>query len=300
MSMKLLVSMFLALTLAPQARAAQAPAAPSAPMAQAPAPADAANSATTPPKAAPDYVIGGRDSLQVTVQDSEALNLNGKYPVDEAGMVTFPYLGKILAGGRTLAQFQDDLAKLLSPAYIKSPQVRVDVDQYKSQIVYVTGAVRTPTAVQMQGSLTLMAALVQAGSPTSDAADEVQISHGKATGGSSPPSPDQADANVQHVKLKDLNLGAGNIALQDGDIVFVPTAKHFVMTGQVRNPGSYVWNADLTLEKAIALAGGLLDRGSSRGIKAHRLVNGKMRDVDLDKQSPILPDDVVTINSRIF
>src|SRR5580704_6148853 len=133
MSMRLLVSMFLALTLTPQAGAAQAPAVPSAPAAQAPA------------SAAPDnYVIGPRDSLQVTVQDSEPLGLNNKYSVDESGMVTLPFLGRVSAGGRTLAQFQDDLTKLLSPNYILHPQVRVDVDQYKSQIVYVTGAVRTP------------------------------------------------------------------------------------------------------------------------------------------------------------
>ena len=129
--------------------------------------------------------------------------------------------------------------------------------------------------------------------------NEVQISHSKGSTVSGAPTPDPTDADVRHVKLKDLNLGNANIALQDGDIVFVPTAKHFVMTGQEpERPGSYVWNADLTLEKAIALSGGLLDRGSMRGIKAHRLVAGKMKDVDLDRQSPILPDDVVQIGSR--
>jgi polysaccharide export outer membrane protein len=279
MSMKLLVSMFLALTLAPLARAAQAPAVPSAP---------------------DNYVIGPRDSLKVTVQDSDALNLNNTYPVDESGVVTLPFLGRVPAGGRTIAQFQDDLAKLLSQGYILHPQVRVDVDQYKSQVVYVTGSVRQPIAIQMQGALTLMAALVQAGSPTSDAADEVQISHSKGTNASGAPTPDPTDADVRHVKLKDLNFGAGNVALQDGDIVFVPAARHFTVTGQVRNSGSYVWEADMTVDKAIARAGGLLDRGSTRGIQARRLVDGKMKDVPLNMQSAVLPDDVITIKQRIF
>jgi polysaccharide export outer membrane protein len=306
MSMKLLVSMFLALTLAPQADAAQASAVPSAPAAQAPAPATPSPAAGTqaatpgaPEKAAPNYVIGVNDSLAISVVDDENMNLSRSYKVAEDGTVTMPYLGRIPAGGQTLQKFQAEVTRRLAEGYINNPQVRVDIDQYKSQSVFVTGAVRTPVKVEMQGNLTLMAALVQAGSPTSDAADEVQITH-KNTSRTTAVTPDQADAAVTHVKLKDLNLGAGDLALLDGDIVFVPTAKHFVMTGQVRNPGSYVWNADLTVDKAIALAGGLMDRASTRGISTRRLVAGKMKDVDLNMQSPVLADDVIKIGTRIF
>ena len=310
--MNVLVSMLLALTLAPQAPAAQTPAQapPSSPSAQTVtpsptstpgAPTGGAQAVPAAPRAAPEsYVIGANDSLQITVANDETMGLTNKYRVDETGMVTLPYLGRITAGGQTLIQFQQEVAKQLANGYIRNPQVRVDVDQYKSQIVYVTGAVRTPKAVQMQGNLTLMAALVEAGSPTSDASDDVQISHSKGTSGRGLPSPDPTDSDVRHVKLKDLNLGAGNFLLQDGDIVFVPTAKHFTITGQVRNTGSYVWEEGLTLDKAIARAGGMMDRGSTRGMQARRLVNGKMKDVDLNMQSLIQPDDVITIKQRIF
>ena len=82
--------------------------------------------------------------------------------------------------------------------------------------------------------------------------------------------------------------------------MFVPTAQHFTITGQVKSSGQYVWEPDLTVEQAIARAGGLTDRGSTRGIQARRLVNGKMKDVDLTMQSPVLPDDVIKIGQRIF
>jgi polysaccharide biosynthesis/export protein len=307
MTMNVLVSMFLALTLAPQAPAAQAPASTSGPSTQttAPAtpaiPADAATPPSAPPRAAPDsYVIGAHDSLQVTVQD-DTMGLSNKYPVDEAGMVMFPYLGRIPAGGRTLLQFQEELTRQLAKDYIRNPQVRIDIDQYKSQSIYVFGAVRTPMEIPMQGTLTLVTALAKAGSPTADAGDDVQISHGKnpdARGAL--PAPDPLDGDVVHVRWKDLTLGRGDIPLHDGDIVFVPTAKHFTITGQVRNPGSYVWEEGMTVDKAIARAGGMTDRGSDRRMKAHRLVNGKLRDVDIDKQSVILPDDVITISQRLL
>ena len=112
--------------------------------------------------------------------------------------------------------------------------------------------------------------------------------------------PDQSDDLVVHVKLKDLNLGRGDMLLQDGDIVYVPPAKRFTLQGQIKNPGSLVWEAGLTLDQAIARAGGLTERGSTRGVSARRMVNGKMKNVNLDMQDEIQPDDVVTIKQRIF
>jgi protein involved in polysaccharide export with SLBB domain len=139
----------------------------------------------------------------------------------------------------------------------------------------------------MQGALTLMGALVQAGSPTATAGDEVQIAH-------------KGGVDITHVRLRDLNLGAGDLALQDGDIVFVPTAQHFTIIGQIRNPGAYVWISGLTIEKAIAIAGGTTDRASARGTTVRRLVDGKMTDVAVAVTDDVQPDDVVRIASRIF
>ena len=103
-----------------------------------------------------------------------------------------------------------------------------------------------------------------------------------------------------HVKLRDLYLGAGNVVLQDGDVVFVPPARHYTITGLVRNPGAYVWASGLTIEKAIAIAGGLTDRASARGMNVGRLVDGKSTAIDVTLQDEIQPDDVVRIGSRIF
>ena len=69
-------------------------------------------------------------------------------------MITLPFLGRVVAGGkRTLAQFQEDLAKLLSSGYIKNPQVRVDVDTYKSQVVFRHGRRAHARPIQMTGAV---------------------------------------------------------------------------------------------------------------------------------------------------
>jgi protein involved in polysaccharide export with SLBB domain/beta-lactamase regulating signal transducer with metallopeptidase domain len=248
-----------------------------APVAQ-PASPDASSQATD------SYVIRPNDTLSIAGVDDRGSPQINKFKVAEDGTVTVPFLGRMPAGGKTIRQFQDELAKRLAAGRFV---VRTDVDQPKNGIVYVTGAVRTPTTVQMQGTLTLMGALVQAGSPRPDAGDEVQITH-------------KGGADVTHVRMRDLNLGGGDLSLQDGDIVFVPGAKHFTMTGQVRNPGAYVWTSGLTIEKAIAIAGGTTDRASMRRTIVRRLVDGKTKDVDVTITEEVLPDDVVLIASRIF
>ena len=65
------------------------------------------------------------------------------------------------------------------------------------------------------------------------------------------------------VNKRDLELGrAGyDIALEDGDVINVPAAQRFYISGMVRNTGYYVLDPGMTIEQAIALSGGLSERG---------------------------------------
>jgi polysaccharide export outer membrane protein len=246
-------------------------------------------------RVAPDYTIGTNDSLAITVFGEDALT--NKYTVNESGMVTFPLVGAVQAGGKTIAKFQDDLTKMLANGYLINPQVRVDVDTYKSQYIFVSGAVRQPQRVAMTGQMTLTEALAQAGSPTSDAGDDVQVAHRSTKAPDEPLGPDD---EARHFSLQALVLGRGDIQLQDGDRIYVPLAQHFTITGQIKNSGSYIWEKGMTAERAIALAGGLTERGKTGGMSAHRMVNGKMKDVSLRPGDQIQAGDVITVKQRIF
>lgn len=296
MAIHSLLSILLVAALGPQGQAPAAVSAPAAPTAQASTP----PSAPAAGRAVPDsYTIGSNDQLAITVFGED--DLSNKYRVDESGMVTFPLIGRVQAAGKTIVRFQEDLAKLLSAGYLKNPQVRVDVDTYKSQSVTVFGAVRNPQKITMTGQLTLLDALAQAGSPTSDASDDVQIAHSRADAnpGDGQSVPAMGD-DVRMVKISQLKLGRGNIPLQDGDIVYVPPAQHFTISGQVKNSGSYVWEDGLTVEMALARAGGLTERGSDRRISAHRMVNGRMRDIDLKPQDKVQAGDTIKVGEKFF
>ncbi|OFV89795.1 MAG: hypothetical protein A3G76_03260 [Acidobacteria bacterium RIFCSPLOWO2_12_FULL_65_11] len=249
------------------------------------------------------YVIGPQDNLSITVVDEP--ELTGKFRVDNDGTLTFPFLNRVPVAGLTLEELQARLTTLLKAGEIlRNPQVRVEVDQYKSRSVYVIGEVRVPGKVTMSGTtLTLLEALALAGSPTANASNEIIVVHpsrpGASVGG-------VAGADIEGERItvnrRDLELGrAGReIVLQDGDIINVPVAQRFYIYGYVRNPGTYVLDPGMTLQQAIALAGGLTDRGSDRRIKAKRQVNGKLAEMSLQLEDKILANDTIAIPSRFF
>ena len=74
----------------------------------------------------------------------------------------------------------------------------------------------------------------------------------------------------------------------------------FYMAGQVRNPGVHILEPGMTVQQAIALAGGLTDRGSDRRITASRLVKGKLTDIGLKLEDRVMANDVITIGQRLF
>src|SRR5438093_3336811 len=282
--MTVLCPLLIALTLVPQQPPAQRP----------------------PPKTAavkPDptpsrYVLGPQDQLRITVFDEP--ELTNSYRIDADGFITFPLINRVAAGGLTPAELQDRIRSLLASGYLKNPTVRIEIEQYKSQYVIVGGEVRAPGKIPMTGTMTLPEALAAAGSPTAAASTEVIVTHARkpiADGG-----PDKAPDSI-HVNLKKLQLGTAgqDILLQDGDTIFVPKAQTFYINGLVRNAGQFIWEPGLTVQQAIALAGGLSERGSDRRIKVdRRMPDGTIKEMSVELNSLVEPNDTVKVSQRIF
>ena len=143
-------------------------------------------------------------------------------------------------------------------------------------------------------SMTLLQALAMAGSPTANASNEVIVSRQPVTPG--------AEMEIIRVNRKDLELGrAGyDLGLKDGDVINVPKAQTFFISGYVRNTGTYVLDPGLTVEQALALAGGLTERGSNRRLVASRLVKGKLTDVSVRLEDKVQAGDTIKVPSRFF
>ncbi len=245
------------------------------------------------------YTLGPQDQLKITVFDEP--DLTNVYRIDSDGFITFPMINRVAASGLTPAELQDRIRTLLAADYIKNPQVRVEIEGYKSQSVIVGGEVRAPGKIQMTGTLTLVEALAAAGSPTSSAASEVMVSRQKR--GPNGVVANENDVEIIRVNLKDIQLGrAGrDIQLQDGDIINVPKAQTLYVTGAVRNQGAIIFEPGMTVQQAIALAGGLTDRGSDRRIKADRVMpSGKAQEISLRLEDKVQPNDTIKVPNKIF
>jgi polysaccharide export outer membrane protein len=248
----------------------------------------------TPAVLTEGYVIGPQDNLSIIVSDEA--ELTGKYRVDTDGTISMPYLSRVVLAGLSLADAQVKIASLLRAGqYIRNAQVRIEVDQFKARSVIVSGEVRTPGKLTLPGTtISLLEALALAGSPTVNASNEVIVIH--------PPKPGEKPPEPITINRRELEIGrAGrDVTLQDGDIVNVPVAKRFYISGFVKNPGSYVLDTGTTVSQAIILAGGLSERGTDRRIRVSREVSGRTVDIPVDLDDKLKPNDEIKIRARFF
>jgi protein involved in polysaccharide export with SLBB domain len=80
--------------------------------------------------------------------------------------------------------------------------------------------------------------------------------------------------------------------------VMIERYRPFYIHGEVKSPGVYEFDQSLTVEQAIAIAGGLSERASSSSWFIARPT--EKVPLPVNKQSPVLPGDIITINSSFF
>jgi polysaccharide export outer membrane protein len=263
-----------------------------------------AQSAATPvqpPAQAPiidrDYRVGPQDVLKITVFGES--QLSGPVRVDSDGTIPFQYLQRIKADGHTVAEIAENIRKGLADGYIRNPQVSVEVDQYHSQNVYVMGEVRAPGKYVLPGNSTLVDVLTQAGSTTTSAGHWVLIFHHKE--GTAPVGPADPSGSVPDIRisLADIQSGkAQNIKIEDLDAVSVPKADRVFVNGNVRTPGAYTFDDGMTVFEAVAIAGGVSEKGSNSRISVKRMIGGKLKEIDVKPTDILKPNDQVFVKAR--
>jgi polysaccharide export outer membrane protein len=246
--------------------------------------------------------VGPQDVLTITVWDQPSLS--GKFSVEADTTFTFPLIGRIKAGGLTLREVESELRRMLQQGYLKNPQVSVAVDQYRSQRIFVVGEVRAAGTYPLSGEMTLIEALARAGATTEKARDEaIIVRHSQSGANSVPVLPEESGAaEVIHVDLKQLQTGVlvQNVLLHDGDTVFVPRAESVYVFGQVRNPGAYTLQGNMTVLQALSLAGGVTDRGAAGRVRLVRTVGGKKQEVKVVLDDLVKQGDTIVVPERFF
>jgi polysaccharide export outer membrane protein len=82
--------------------------------------------------------------------------------------------------------------------------------------------------------------------------------------------------------------------------VEVETYRPFFILGEVTAPGQYPYVANMTVETAVAIAGGFSPRAQKRGVQLTRNMNGQPIRNDVPLNFQVRPGDTIMVGERWF
>ena len=113
------------------------------------------------------YRIAPLDTLSVKI--FKMPDLSGDYEVDLTGQIALPLIGSLRAVDLTTVELDERLTAKLGEKYLQNPDVSVGVKSSTRRNVTVDGAVSKVGTFSVNGPMTLIQAVAQAGGPTTDA-----------------------------------------------------------------------------------------------------------------------------------
>jgi len=251
----------------------------------------AAAFAQAPPRAEP--VLGVGDVVKITVYQNPDLTVDAR--VSELGQINFPLIGVVTIGGLSVSQAQALIEKRLRDGgFVLKPQVTIQTTQIRSSQISILGQVSKPGRfpIEIVGSK-VSEMIAAAGGVVPGGADIVTLV------GNRDGKPIKLDIDLPLI----LQQGRADldIPVENGDIIYVDRAPTFYMYGEVQRPGQLRVERGMTLMQALAQAGGLTARGTTRGIKVHRKdASGAVQILEIKMNDPVERDDVIYVRESLF
>lgn len=236
-----------------------------------------------------NYLLGPGDVLDVRVFGQSDLNTLAE--VDGDGNVSsLPFLEKPI---RAMCLTEKEVQKAIATAYaayIKNPQVSVRIAQRNSRPpATLYGAVRNPMLVTMMRRVRLHELIARSGGVTERASGTVQVIHTQAEMCAEPgevliqraSATSSIEAQMQTYKLRELGNESGDPFIRPGDVVIVTEGEPVYITGAVLAPQPIFMKDQLTLGRAIAMAGGPQRLANTGAVHIYRKKDGLIGQEDL-------------------
>jgi polysaccharide export outer membrane protein len=259
-------------------------------------PPDETAAAPSTPTRPPIVQLGPGDQVKMDVFGSPEMGTT-MYVADD-GTIGVPLAGAVHVAGLSPVEAADKVASALKDGqYLVDPHVTLAVVQSLSQRVSVLGEVKLPGRYPIESNSTILDVLAQAGGRTDKASDLAYLYRADAAG-----KLDRVEIDLKG--FTDTKAGAASQALQSlrgGDRIVVPAADHVYVTGEVRTPGAYRLERGMSVLQAIALAGGVTDKGSMRRIEIKRQgPPGHYTVISAKAGDSVQAEDLITVKERIF
>jgi protein involved in polysaccharide export with SLBB domain len=224
------------------------------------------------------------------------------------GRINYLEAVDVMADGLTVDELRSKLDEELGK-YRRTPRALVTPVAFRSKRYYMLGKVMTKGVYVLDRPITVLEAIARAHGLENGLVDRnvIDLADYKrsflARGGKRYP--------LNFEKLFQQGDLSQNIAIEPGDYVFFASSdvKEIYVVGEVRLPGSAIYNQDMTVIAAIAARGGYTDRAYKARVLVVRgsLNNPELFVVDthaiLDAKAvnfKLEPGDIVYVNSRPF
>jgi len=240
-----------------------------------------------------DYLLGVGDSLKISVFRSPEFLTETR--VSAGGVISFPLIGEVNVGGKTIHEAEQIIAKaLVNGGFVQQPQVNVMLLEVHGNQVTILGMVNRPGRYPLDApSIPLIDALALAGGSTPSGSDEAVLTGVR---------------NGQTFK-KTVNIAEFFLSKEDtaettvmaGDQIYVHRAPVFYIYGEAQHSSSYRVERNMTVVQALAQGGGPTMRGTQRNIKLYRRnSSGVVEKISPELTDLIQADDVLFVEESIF
>ena len=193
--------------------------------------------------------------------------------------------------GLTTAEAEKKIEDLYRAKYLHDPHVSVYIKEQQGQKVTVVGAVKRPGTYDYPARRRLLDALALAEGFDDKAGKTVQVRR---------VIDDPNNPTTFLVDMDELIQNGRtelNMEIKSGDVVYVPEAGTVYVDGAVKKPGSYPIKKQMSINEAIAAAGGLTMTADQNDVKLVRYMEGGKREV-IQLTNENVQSTPVTVNDR--
>ncbi|MGE0201226.1 MAG: polysaccharide biosynthesis/export family protein [Candidatus Melainabacteria bacterium] len=277
-----------------------------------------------------DYLLAPGDVISVLVQDRPQFS-SSDININVNGFITLPILGDIYVKGKSKSELLAEISEAYKE-YLVDPHVDIVLKKTRPQFTYILGAVKNPGPYRQLGK--------DSNGPQdsmNSAVQDLKLSTAIANSGGIDETSDWEHVHIYNDSLKthrEVNLRTlvvfGDVVhdpdLNPDDVVYVPRlpddrlmalsdlklasastlGKHefpIRIHGMVKNPNVYYMkNQEMTLQGALAMAGGLMpDARLDQIVIARTMPDGSLQKIGVNgKKHDLLlhPNDIVMVTSQ--
>ena len=109
-----------------------------------------------------DYRLGAGDEISITVYEEDDLSMTLR--IDQSGTFDYPYLGQIVAKGKSTNALKNEITDGLLQDILINPSVNISIITYRD--FYIDGEVQRPGSYPYQPGLTIKQAITLPGGAT--------------------------------------------------------------------------------------------------------------------------------------